>query len=125
MKPTNLKGLLVFIALMVFTYSIKAQTWEEIGFNLPDGDHVSYRSKITFANKDTGWLYTEFDKGNAHLKKLYRTTNGGKSWQSVTPNNIAIDLGLVFFSMEPDFFYMVCDNNGAFNAVFTNDGGNT
>ena len=113
--------MLVLIIVVLLTYNINAQTWEEIGFNLPTGDSVSYNTEITFANKNIGWLYTEFYHENEYLGSLYRTTNGGESWDKIENLNINFSAYVTLFSTEPDFFYITSSSS----AAYTNDGGIT
>ena len=117
MKTIKKESLPVLIIIILFSYSISAQTWEEIGFNLPDLDTASSSTQITFTNKDTGWVFT-YTLGN--VNKLFRTTNGGKNWKTIITEKYTGPA--VLFSMEPDFFYMIKPNS---KALFTTDGGNT
>jgi len=122
MKAINKESLLILITVILCAYRINAQTWEEIGFNLPEGDTVSYNTEITFANKDIGWLFTHYNR----ISKLYKTINGGKSWQTIKVYN-GIEYAVVY-SIEPDFFYMIAGNYGSsigYAARFTTDGGIT
>ena len=128
MKTTNRYCLIIFMSITLFTYNINAQTWEEIGFNLPEGDTASYNTLITFTNKDTGWVFTFTNKGKSY--KLFKTTNGGGNWKMMKTlkRNFSPYFFTAIFSMEPDFFYMMnSDQNltvGNFGR-FTTDGGVT
>jgi len=44
----------IMIIIFLLCNSVTAQTWEEIGINLPNGDTASSNTKITFANKNIG-----------------------------------------------------------------------
>ena len=128
MKSIMKERTIALILVILITYNINAQTWEEIGFNLPEGDTASYNTLITFTNKDTGWVFTFTYKGNTY--KLFKTTNGGGNWQTMITlkGNFSPDFYTAIFSMEPDFFYMM---NSDYNltvgnfARFTKDGGIT
>jgi photosystem II stability/assembly factor-like uncharacterized protein len=130
MKTSMKENLMIMIAATLFTYNINAQTWEDIGFNLPESDSVLFHTKITFANKNIGWLYTKFwnqynpdDEGNA---TLFRTTDGGSIWQKIKSEKFSYNS--VIFSMEPDFFYMIRTEYGKTNTsqtFFTTNGGVT
>jgi hypothetical protein len=75
MKTAKKYDLLILITVMLFTYSINAQTWEEIGFNLPDGDTASYNTLITFTNKNTdGYSHTQ-----TTLTSCLRVATGDKT----------------------------------------------
>lgn len=128
MKFIRKTNTLVLILVMLLASSITAQTWEEIGINLPDGQIASANCKITFANKDTGWLYNEFYAEGIWHKQLYRTTDGAKNWYRVTLNNVRNYPSAIIFAMEPDFFYMINSDYYAeypSDVLFTRDGGNT
>ena len=104
--------------------TINAQIWEEIGFNFPSGDSVSYNTEITFTNKDTGWVFTY--TGNTY--KLFKTINGGQSWQNIRTINRRGSIYIAAFSMEPDFFYMITGDVSSpvmSDAIFTTNGGLT
>ena len=119
MKPSNVTCIITITLILFVSQVIYAQTWEEIEINLPDGQIASSYSKIIFANKDIGWLCTE---------KLYKTTDGGENWQSVSLNNVRDFSVAIIYSLEPDFFYMVNSDPYGENpsdALFTRDGGNT
>lgn len=112
---------MILITAILFMCNLTAQTWEEIGFNLPDVQIASSNSQITFANKDTGWLYNEFYAENLLHKQLYRTTDGGENWKEIENLNITFNGYITLFSTEPDFFYITTSGN----AAYTNDGGIT
>ena len=108
---------LIYVLLIALVTMLNAQTWEEIGFNLPDGDTATHKTEITFANKDIGWMFTYIR--NKKNGKLYKTTDGGKSWQimKVYNSNYADA-----YSIEQDFFYIIFADS---KILFTTDGGNT
>ena len=118
MKSIMKERTIALILVILITYNINAQTWEEIGFNLPEGDTASYNPLITFTNKDTGWVFTY--TGNTY--KLFKTTNGGKNWKTIITEKHTESGSLALYSMEPDFFYMIEQNS---KALFTTDGGIT
>ena len=126
MKTTKHYSLPILITVMLIPYDINAQTWEEIGFKLPDGDTASYSTSITFANKDTGWVFTH--TGNTH--KLFKTINGGQSWQMIKTldGDYSAYFATAIFSRKPDFFYMMTSDPqssiGNFGR-YTTDGGVT
>ena len=65
---------------MLFTQNINAQTWKEIGFNLPEGDTASSSTQITFPNKDAGWFITYGDTAedrSDHGYAVLQTEDGG------------------------------------------------
>lgn len=123
METIKKESMLILIIIILFTYNINAQTWEEIGLNLSEGDSVSHNIEITFENKNIGWLFTQFysqSDPNKRYGKLYRTTNGGQNWETALNSNYIFDW-TVLYSMEPGFFYMIRGNKGS----YTIDGGNT
>jgi photosystem II stability/assembly factor-like uncharacterized protein len=109
---------------------VTAQTWEEIGFNLPPGDSTSYSTNITFTSKNNGWLYIQHYKkaDNTIYKKLYKTTDGGISWKTMRTEINNNYYNTVVYAIEPDFFYMV--NKTPYpgytsKAIYTTNGGTT
>ena len=124
MKTIKKYSVLIFMMIMLFTYSTNSQTWEEIGFNLPGGDSATFSTLISFTNKDTGWVFTH----TSNTYKLFKTTTGGENWQKIKTLNgdFSAYFATAIFSKDPDFFYMMnSDNNptvGNF-ARFTSDGG--
>ena len=120
MKTIKKESLPVLIIIILFSYSISAQTWEEIGFNLPDGDSVSNISEISFTNKNIGWLFNYYGKNGNNT--LYKTTDGGQNWRTIITEKSNGTGTPVLFSMEPDFFYLIKPNS---KALFTMDGGIT
>jgi photosystem II stability/assembly factor-like uncharacterized protein len=129
MKTSMKESLFIIITAMIFTYNLNAQTWEEIGFNLPEGDSVSNNTEVTFVNKNIGWLYTKiwhYDPDDEVNTKLYRTVDGGSTWLTIRSENTSYYS--VIYSMEPDFFYIVRKRRGeldASQALFTTNGGAT
>lgn len=128
MKLSKVKLAITITLILFVSQFMSAQTWKEIGFNLPDGQIASANSKITFTNKDIGWFYNEFYAEGIWQKQLYRTTNGGENWHIISLNTVENFPTAIIFSMEPDFFYMVnSDYYGEYpsDVLFTRDGGNT
>jgi photosystem II stability/assembly factor-like uncharacterized protein len=112
---------IIVITILLLCNIINAQTWKEIGINLPNGDTALSNTKITFTNKNIGWLYTEYDRGEIRYNKLYRSTDGGINWMPMKSINIVGYARPLLFSMEPDFFYMTLSGK----ASYTYDGGIT
>jgi photosystem II stability/assembly factor-like uncharacterized protein len=121
---------IIMIVICVMCGVVTAQTWEEIGFNLPPGDSTSYSTNITFTSKNNGWLYIQHYRkaGNTIYKKLYKTTDGGQSWKAMRTEINNNYYYTVVYAIEPDFFYMVNKKNNpgySSKAIYTTNGGTT
>ena len=81
----RIKYFILALLINIPINSLFAQTWEIVKPSFSDGDLLEGNTRITFTNKDIGWLFTIFQKeipnGNFY-KKIYKTTDGGLSWDA-------------------------------------------
>lgn len=121
--------------VLVFLISVPldllfAQKWEILNPYFSDGDSLVGNARITFTNKEIGWLFTVFQKESPNgdfYKKIYKTTDGGLSWvikRFEHNRNFYIP---TILSKEPDYFILIyqSDRDTISRTLLTFDGGET
>ena len=123
MKNNTIKIQIVLL-LLLFVKSSSAQTWEKINPVFPLNDTLGSYARIAFANKDTGWIYTSLQviqpSGEVY-KKLFRTTDGGESWEKKISNTGAWDIYRIYVN-KPDFLFILYEVN---KILITTNGGDS
>lgn len=85
----------LFIVLNAFVYATTtAQTWEKIEMNFPQGDTLLDVSKISFATRNTAWIFSSGVYNNSLQSKIFKTTDGGKNWSIQYKGNSFLHVSL-------------------------------
>ena len=97
----------------VFRSFDRGNTWSNIGNNLAGGSNLSY---INIAPSDPDYIYA------GRSNELYRTTNGGASWSTMTTpgNNVRM---LAIHPNNPDSLWAVRSNYSNGNKVYVSSNG--
>jgi photosystem II stability/assembly factor-like uncharacterized protein len=124
-----MKRKIIFISMILFSLKVFAQTWEILKPSFSDGDSCRQIARIAFASKNIGWLFTVYQKeipNGDFYKKIYKTTDGGLSW-NVKRSEFNRDFYIpILFSMEPGYFfsfYTKYDHLYSTNILLSVDGG--
>ncbi|MCX6149571.1 MAG: YCF48-related protein [Ignavibacteriales bacterium] len=125
-KKIHSKIFLIFILITIFLCnSIFPQILERIIPVFPSAaDTLGEYANVVFTNKDTGWIYTTLrlikPYGDCY-NKLFRTTDGGKSWEKKILEIGVFDIYRMY-TKEPDFLFVVYHGN---NILITPNGGSS
>jgi len=127
--------LIYFLFFVLINQTLLAQTWEEINIQFPDNDTLGYvySGRITFNNKDIGWLFTTWAEqkpvgsGYHLIKKIYRTEDGGNNWtcklRQISRFDGYADI-FTLFTRKPDYFIAMYNDSVA-GVLISEDGGET
>ncbi|MGE5354315.1 MAG: YCF48-related protein [Acidobacteriota bacterium] len=115
-----------FLFIIAFNQPSYPQTWEKV--NLPQQECLYSGADITFSNKENGWLWIYFQKESPYgdyYKYLYRTTDGGSSWNAVNSQTTKRFSWCNLYSTSPED--LTCVENFSSDSLFfihtTSDGG--
>ncbi len=113
------------IVIIISSESLNAQTWEKIEMNFPQDDTLLDVSKICFATRNTGWIFSSGVYSNTLQSKIFKTTDGGKYWSIQYKGNSFLHVSL--FTTDSLHCWGVdnglLENSGTL--LFTSDGGET
>jgi photosystem II stability/assembly factor-like uncharacterized protein len=79
---------------IVFKTEDGGETWQPIGYPTLPGLFDIY--DVRFTNRQTGWV-VGVDNDLGHYRSIYRTTDGGQSWQLIVPLQAAVQYNAVDF----------------------------
>ncbi|WP_434630982.1 hypothetical protein PQ689_10410 [Thermoanaerobacterium thermosaccharolyticum] len=109
------------------------KTWNKLSYKLPQLSQSI--SKIQFVTPNTGWLLAVSDgAAEQQIKYLFRTNDGGKTWEKINVTSSDSYSGLPLVGTSTDMIFYGADNGwiGVSNPISadvilykTGDGGNT
>jgi photosystem II stability/assembly factor-like uncharacterized protein len=79
---------------IVFKTEDGGETWQPIGYPTLPGRFDIY--DVRFTSRQTGWVVGR-DNDLGHYRNIYRTTDGGLTWQLVVPVQAAVQYNAVDF----------------------------
>lgn len=114
----------MLFCIMVCTYSLNAQTWEKIDMHFPQSDTLLSSSTISFATKNTGWIFTTGNTDNNippanYATKILKTVDGGNSW--VLQKHVGNFFDIYSIHVLDTLHCWAIDGTG--NLIFTSNGG--
>ncbi|MDI3310232.1 MAG: hypothetical protein QJR05_02205 [Thermoanaerobacterium sp.] len=120
-------------ALYIFKTTDGGKTWSKLSYKLPQ--FTQSISKIQFVTPNTGWLLAVSDgAAEQQIKYLFRTNDGGKTWEKINVTSSDSYSGLPLVGTSTDMIFYGVDNGwvGVSNPISadvilykTMDGGNT
>ncbi|MGF7429685.1 hypothetical protein PQV03_02705 [Thermoanaerobacterium thermosaccharolyticum] len=120
-------------ALYILKTTDGGKTWSKLSYKLPQ--FTQSISKIQFVTPNTGWLLAVSDGvAEQQIKYLFRTNDGGKTWEKINVTSSDSYSGLPLVGTSTDMIFYGVDNGwvGVSNPISadvilykTMDGGNT